>query len=144
MIKWNYDLVKEYINKENYELLSTEYTKAHDKLKIKCPNGHIFEMSFNNFKSGQRCKECARLSKQKYSKEEVETLLNREGYILNSEYKNIRDNIEIICPNGHTTNMSFANFENGHRCKYCNEADKDRILDGFKTSNKKFNKRNKK
>ena len=56
MIKWNYDLVKEYINKENYELLSTEYTKAHDKLKIKCPNGHIFEMSFNNFKKDKGAK----------------------------------------------------------------------------------------
>ena len=144
MIKWNYYLVKEYINKEGYVLLSTEYTKIHDKLKIKCPNGHIFEMSFNNFKKGQRCKECARLNKQKYSKEEVEMLLSREGYVLNSEYKNIRDNIEMICPNGHTTNMSFASFENGHRCKHCKETDKNRNLEGFKTNNKKFNKGNKK
>ena len=80
MIKWNYELVKDFIEKEGYFLLSDNYIKVHDKLTIKCPQGHIFEMSFNNFKKGQRCKQCDILSRRKYTQEEVKYFLEREGY----------------------------------------------------------------
>ena len=49
--------IKEFIEKENYKLLSTSY-KYHKKLKIKCPNGHVFEMKWNDFHQGHRCPEC--------------------------------------------------------------------------------------
>lgn len=47
--------IKEYIEKEGYELLSVDYKNAFDKLKLKCPKGHIFEMRYNSFQQGQRC-----------------------------------------------------------------------------------------
>lgn len=144
MIKWNYELVKEFIENEGCLLLSTEYKSIHEKLKIKCANGHEFEMSFNNFKRGQRCKECSRVNKQKYTEKEAEELLNREGYILKGKYVNMRDAVKMECPNHHIISMSMGNFEKGHRCKYCNEEDKHRIAIGFKDSNKKYNKGNKK
>lgn len=43
-----------------YELLSNKYINAIEKLKFKCPNNHIFEVSWNNFgsDSGSRCPIC--------------------------------------------------------------------------------------
>ena len=43
-----------------YELISTTYINALEKLKFKCPENHIFEASWNNFsgKNGSRCPVC--------------------------------------------------------------------------------------
>ena len=53
-----YEEVKEYIENCGYKLLSKEYINNHTKLKLKCPKGHIFELRFNDFKNGQRCRQC--------------------------------------------------------------------------------------
>ena len=50
-----YDFFKE----QGYELLSTEYKNAHQKLQYKCPEGHIHEITWNNFQRGRRCPDCA-------------------------------------------------------------------------------------
>ena len=140
MIKWNYELVKDFIEKEGYFLLSDSYIKAHDKLTIKCPQGHIFEMSFNNFKRGQRCKQCDILSRRKYSQEEVRYFLEREGYEMIGEFKSLIDSIEVVCPQGHNTTISFASFEKGCRCKHCKPSDRKPIMEGFKENNKELGK----
>src|SRR5574343_315234 len=57
--KFTYEYVKEYIEKDGYILISTRYINALKKIKIKCPRGHIFQMSFNGFKYGYRCVKCA-------------------------------------------------------------------------------------
>lgn len=56
--KIDYAGVKEYIEKEGYRLMSNSYKNNRDKLCIKCPNGHIFEMSYNKFQCGCRCTVC--------------------------------------------------------------------------------------
>jgi hypothetical protein len=47
--------------KEKYILLSKKYDNNHTKLKIKCPDGHIYSTTLNNFQSGHRCKKCFKL-----------------------------------------------------------------------------------
>ena len=61
--KHTYNFVKEYIEKFGYKLLSEKYIDQDKKLKIKCPEGHIFKMSFYNFKRGRRCPECCKNKK---------------------------------------------------------------------------------
>lgn len=57
--KYTYEEVKEYIENEEYKLLSEEYINNITKLKILCNNNHIFEMDFNHFKNrSQRCPYC--------------------------------------------------------------------------------------
>lgn len=57
--KLDYKEVKEFITKQGYKLLSNEYKRCEEKLKMCCPKGHIFEMSFSHFKNrGQRCPQC--------------------------------------------------------------------------------------
>ncbi|MDT9337765.1 hypothetical protein P3F01_15505 [Clostridium perfringens] len=50
--------VSEYIKKTGYFLLTKQYKNMDQKLKIKCPKGHVFEMDFQHFKRGQRCVFC--------------------------------------------------------------------------------------
>ena len=57
-IKHSYEHVKEYIENKGYKLLSEEYKGAHTKLKLECPKGHIFLMSWSCFEQGQRCPQC--------------------------------------------------------------------------------------
>ena len=42
---------------EGYNQLS-EYINARTKVLIECPEGHIFEITPNNWNKGRRCKEC--------------------------------------------------------------------------------------
>lgn len=59
-----YEDVKNYIESQGYELISDTYINNCTKLKIKCPNGHIFFAKYNNFKdSNTRCSICSSNSK---------------------------------------------------------------------------------
>jgi len=48
----------------NYTLLSKTYINAIEKLKFKCPEGHIFKVSWNNFsgENGSRCPTCWKIN----------------------------------------------------------------------------------
>lgn len=55
--KLTYEYIKEYLESFNYKLLSDEY-KKNEKIKIKCPNNHEYEVKWNKFQQGQRCPIC--------------------------------------------------------------------------------------
>lgn len=58
-LKNTYEEVKEYVESfDGYILLSDTYIDAKEKLRIKCPKGHIFNPSYNSFKNGSRCPKC--------------------------------------------------------------------------------------
>lgn len=46
--KITYEDVKEYIELFGYELLSEKYINAREKIKLQCPIGHTFEITFGN------------------------------------------------------------------------------------------------
>jgi len=52
--------IKEYSKSLGYELSSKKYNNALEKLEFRCPENHIFEVSWNNFsgKDGSRCPIC--------------------------------------------------------------------------------------
>lgn len=60
MKKITYEEIKQYIESFGYELLSDEYINSKEKIKIKCNNNHIYESSWNRFKSGRRCPYCSK------------------------------------------------------------------------------------
>ena len=120
-----YDFVKETIeSNKGYRLLSKEYKQTHNKIKIQCPEFHIFWTTFNSFYWGTRCPQCAkkrngatqRLSYD-YVKEYIESFDDIK--LLSEEYKNSTTKLEIKCPNDHTYWMSWSNFRKGHRCPLC-------------------------
>jgi len=118
-IRLTYDYVKSFIEKEGYVLLSDTYKNVNEKLKIQCPMGHIFLVSFTGFRRGKGCLIC---SKNKYTYDYVKSFIEKEGYqLLSDTYKNVNEKLKIQCPMGHIYKTKFTLFKNGnHRCSKCN------------------------
>lgn len=127
-----YEYVKEYIENEGYELLSNDYVNAHEKLLIKCKQGHEFNMNFNNFKSGKRCPICDRL-KKRLTYKKVKNEIEKEGHkLLSDTYVNSSTPLKIKCPNSHVYIRSYNYFRNDCRCSICKEKEiKDKKLKRF-------------
>jgi hypothetical protein len=57
----------------------------------------------------------------KLTHEDVSDYYKNNGYILTSEYKNFHYKNNLICPNNHNIDISFAKFKQGRRCRECNK-----------------------
>ena len=114
-----YEYIKNQIENEGYKLLSPIYKNAFSKLKIQCPEGHVYYVKFNNFQQGQRCLIC--YEKQKsfdydYIKEQIE----KEGYkLLSKTYTDCKHKIKVQCTKGHIYSVSYNSFQQGKRCPVC-------------------------
>ena len=116
--KLSYDTVKSNIESEGYVLLSTEYSGARDKLKVKCPKGHEYLVTYDKFKQGKRCPYCCHNHKIDitYIKEKAE----KHGYtILDSQYVNAHSELTLQCPKNHIFKLKWVNFHTGTRCPIC-------------------------
>jgi uncharacterized protein with PIN domain len=120
-LKHQFNDVKKYIESFDYKLLSNIYINSKIKLKVQCDKGHIYKVTFNNFKRGRRCPKCDiinRSLKYEHIKNYIE-LIN--GYtLLSKTYKNIKTKLKIQCNKGHIYNVSFDDFRTkGSRCPEC-------------------------
>lgn len=104
------------LKKHGYKLLST-YKRAKDKLDMECPKGHFLQMSWECFKSGNRCPECQ--GKKRYTTADIATKLEAEGCILLSQYKNSETKFIYICKCGRLAYINLNNFGQGKRCRGC-------------------------
>jgi hypothetical protein len=117
-MKYNYEQVKKSFENEGYTLLSTEYNGCYDKLSFICPNGHEHQITWAKWVSGQRCGKCS--GNIRYSIEQIKKSFEKEGYtLLSTEYKNSRQKISFICPNGHEHKITWDNWKQGYRCGKC-------------------------
>ena len=62
-----YQEVFNYFKSKNCQLLTQEYLNAHQLLDYICCCGNKSKINFNNFKRGQRCKECKEERKKQTS-----------------------------------------------------------------------------
>jgi hypothetical protein len=117
--KHTFEYIKDFIEKEGYILLSTEYLNAHEKLLIQCPEKHVYEVKFNNFQQGQRCLHCTNKNK-KLPINYITEYLHKFNYTLKSEYKNENIKIKLECPEKHIFETTFHRFKHGkQRCPVC-------------------------
>lgn len=86
--KKNIESINEIISKEGYKFLE-EYTTAKTKMKCSCPNGHIFEINWNNFKSGKRCPYCRKSKGEEIIKSILEEL--KIDFIPQYKFKDCKD-----------------------------------------------------
>jgi hypothetical protein len=109
-----------FAKKNGYVLLSNKYINAKSKLEFECPDKHVFQMNWNNFKNcGRRCPECQKLRRWTY--EEVETFFQDRGYkLLSTRFQNVSKKLIYLCPNGHESFTTFDKFKNSqHGCDHC-------------------------
>lgn len=122
--KWNYDMVKEYVEKEGYDLTSKEYKNMRTKLDMVCPEGHEVQISFDCFKRmGVRCKICSLKKsgeKRRATIDEVRAIVESEkGYTLLSTEYIPNEKIKIRHNCGHEYEVTLNNFKRGQRCSVC-------------------------
>lgn len=99
--KLSYDFVKKQFEKEGYVLLSEEYVNAQQKLDFICPNGHRHNITWGMFQTGNRCVDCSCRPRIFYKN--IKEAFELEGYVLlSTEYRNNKQKLAYICPNGHT------------------------------------------
>lgn len=130
--------IKKFIENNGYKLLSKNYKDRNEKLKMLCPKGHVTFISWANFKKDRRCSECYKF--KRLSKEEVKSFLNNFGYDLIGDYKSANRKIEILCPEGHIYQATYAHFYDGKRCPHCKKSTGEiRIIEYLKKNNINFN-----
>lgn len=106
---------------KNYKLLSTKYNNAHDKLLFECDKGHKFFMSWSNYKSGNRCKQCYILSLFKSIKD-IKLETNKRGdTLISTEYTHSEAKLEFKCKKNHTFYMNWHDYKKGRGCSICND-----------------------
>ncbi len=116
--KHSYQHVKTFIESQGYQLLSENYKNAHEKLLLKCPIGHSYEVTYGNFYRGQRCAKCN--GGIKLTLDYVREFIEKENYqLLSNSYKNARSKLLLKCPIGHEYKTKFYSFQQGNRCPIC-------------------------
>lgn len=126
--------IKAYFSSFGYTVLSRKYKGCREKLKYRCPVGHINSMTPANFRAGKRCPDCRGV--KKHTLEFIRGEFEKEGYALLSDaYLNEKQKLEYICPEGHRNTMCWGNFRAGRRCPECRGAKKyeiEEIRDKFR------------
>ena len=116
--KLTIEFIKQEFGKRNYKLIDTVYKNSRTKLNYICPNGHKHSIKWDHFRDGHGCPYCA--SRPPITIEFIKKEFEKEGYILLTKiYKNSRQKLEYICPNGHRHRIKWNNWTSGYRCPEC-------------------------
>lgn len=122
--KFKYEEVESYIKSLGCELLTKDYKRNSQKLDIKCSCGNIYKITYQRFRSDNRytkCIKCREFKPKKHSYEFIKSYIEENKYTLMSEsYNNTNDKLTVKCDKGHIYKVTFANFQHGKRCPYCN------------------------
>jgi len=125
--------VRDFIEKQGYSLVSTEYINAKAPIIVKCDKGHEYSVRFTNFKSGKRCPECAiikRNESKRLDKQYVKQIVEEAGYTLIDIIEGVKSKPKALivrCDKGHEPyKVNYQNFRKGRRCPEC-KAEKMRV-----------------
>jgi len=121
--------------KENYQLLTTGYVNAHQKLDYICPKGHKHSITWGHWQQGKRCPFChyERLATifcgsgasnwKNYSEEDLEKLFSYKSHVLQLTEQNYRKYIDIINP------LNLSRSRNEYHLDHIYS-----VIDGFKNN----------
>ena len=122
-MRLNYEDIKQHIELYGYKLISPDYKKSNIKLNMICDNNHFCSISWDNFKQGRRCRECAKYKKAnlfKLNYNDVKNYIETYGCkLISEEYINNASKLKIKCSCGEIYNISFGKFKDGDRYKKC-------------------------
>jgi len=120
-IRKDFQEIKKEFEKRDYKLVTEEkdYKNAQTKLKYICQSGHKDFITWGNFQQKHGCPYC---KKVKVNFSEIKNEFERRKYKLlteENEYKNDRQKLNYICPEGHTGYITWNNFKKGQNCSTC-------------------------
>lgn len=109
---------------DNNYILIGQYTGVDSHVDVICPVGHFWKTcTFSSFKAGVRCRVCANQCPIQ-TKNLFHQMLEENGYLMKSEYKNAMTNVQVLCPEGHEWNTCCpSRFLQGARCRICDGQD---------------------
>lgn len=116
-----YEYIKDFVENQDYKLLSDKDVnyKYNTYIKIQCSKGHTYDVNWNSFQSGNRCRECAN-DKKRLSYEYIYNYFKEYSCeLLSKKYVNNRTPLEYICQCGTHDFITFNDFMIGRRCKNC-------------------------
>lgn len=123
---------------QNIKILSTEYVNATSKLKCKCLiDGHVWEASWNNLKTGKGCPECGKKKSVKSKRLPKDLVFNtfiNHGYTpFRDSYVNTLSYISAINSDGYKIYSKYSNFINkGFKSSFFNK-NNPYTIDNIKT-----------
>lgn len=123
---------KRVVEERGYELLEIVREKKENRsfiyIIIKCKDGHISKMKWDNFQQNKGCKYCA--NNVKFTLDEIKEYIEKFEYkLLSTKYKNENDKLLIQCPKGHIYKTNFRNFKHkDNRCPICKESKGERKI----------------
>jgi hypothetical protein len=121
--KWNYELVKEYIESLRYILLSKEYKNNSTKLLFKDVNNYVYYYTLNNLCNGWKPR--AFDKNNPYTIQNIKTWIknNKKPFILLSDtYKGTKKNLQLQCLKEGCEEyfqMPWSDLNHGCGCPYC-------------------------
>ena len=112
------EFVREQFEKEGYTLLTKKYRNSYQKLDYICPEGHKHSISWNKWQQKCRCPYCA--GRKKLTIEFIREEFKKENYtLLTKYYKDAKQKLDYICPNGHKHIICWNDWQQGCRCPRC-------------------------
>lgn len=100
------------------------YKTAHTKMTLLCNCGNQFKTNFINFRAGKRyCNACRPAAHNKYSEEQVSSLVKRESdCVYVSGYTTSSNKFLVRCACGEEFETLLSNFRAGKKqCLFCSE-----------------------
>jgi len=118
--KFTYEYVKSYFEKNNCQLISTEYIGNDNNLKFKCECGNVSDTSFHHFKDGVRCMNCT--GTPKYTLEYMKKFFKENNCeLLETEYKGVNIPMKYICECSNKSIIRYTDLKKGKRCMDCGD-----------------------
>lgn len=123
--KLTLEYIKNYFAKNGCIFLDDEYKNAHHPHNYICKCKNKNKINFSNFKKGKRCRKCGSnqtaIKRKKNLKHIKKYFLDKGCIFVDNEYVNNRFLHNYICCCGNKSKISFANFQNGRRCRKCSK-----------------------
>ncbi len=110
--------------------LTEKYIDGNTKLKWECREGHQWEATPGNIKSGKWCRKCAGL--EKLTIEEMQEIAKaRGGKCVSSKYNGANTLLKWECAEGHQWEATPNNIKRGQWCNECSTGLGERICREF-------------
>lgn len=120
--------VREYVERQGGELISTQYVDSWSDIVVRCNNGHEWTTCWKNLSGGNWCIACF-FNSIRSSIEDLQLVANeRGGKLISTEYVNNIQKLEWECSKKHRWYACWRNIHIGRWCPVCCKSRGERTI----------------